>query len=546
MVILAVILPGWVTFPAVASGDLPAPNGYVVLFHPDDGLFVGDQVSFQILAPHGVNLDKKTFRVSFDQPNKITSLGSADFFLDGFGDQYQAILPWAWDTIRLAPGRYTFSFQINPAGLTWKQTITLAAPLPNQPHWVTTTSDCCTYYYISGTAVERDIAQIKSLADAQAKDVASRFNSTFKASIPLELMSRVLGHGGFTSDEIYVSYLDRNYASDQVQMVLHHEMVHLLDGQLGGDLRPTLLVEGLAVYLTGGHFKPEPLLPRAAALPGLGLYLPLPALADDFYVAQHEVGYLEGGALIAYMVNTWGWQGFSDFYRDIKPIANKPQSASIDAALRTHFNLSFSQLEEQFLNYLAQIPINPDLSSDVRLTVDYYEAMRRYQQVLDPSAYFRQAWLPDAKTMRQKNITADLVRHPDTADNQTIELLLINARQEMVAGNFDQAEQGIRVVNAVLSAIQKNSPNYMAVTPLSQEMAAVVQMLDQCGMEPQDVQLGQQTGQATVIITWPNLENTNLVKTSQGWQTQPACQPVPTPTKTNLFAAWQEWQYVAP
>ena len=86
----------------------------------------------------------------------------------------------------------------------------------------------------------------------------------------------------------------------------------------------------------------------------------------------------------------------------------------------------------------------------------------------------------------------------------------------------------------------------MAVSPSSQVMAAVVQMLDKCGMEPQDVQLGQQTGQATVIITWPNLENISLVNTGQGWQTQPVCQPVSIPTVTNLLAAWQEWQYVAP
>ena len=71
---------------------------------------------------------------------------------------------------------------------------------------------------------------------------------------------------GLQSDGIWVSYLDRNYAGSNSEIVFHHEMVHVLDSRLGGELRPTILVEGLAVYLSGGHFKYEPLIPRAAAL----------------------------------------------------------------------------------------------------------------------------------------------------------------------------------------------------------------------------------------------------------------------------------------
>ena len=143
----------------------------------------------------------------------------------------------------------------------------------------------------------------------------------FTAPITITLMSRVLGHGGFASQDIDISYLDRNYAGSDFGLVLHHEMIHILDGRLGGDFRPSLLVEGLAVYETGGHFKKEPLMPRAAALlpgeTGLGWYIPLAELADNFYLSQHEIGYLEGATLIEYMVNTWGWDAFSSFYRDI-------------------------------------------------------------------------------------------------------------------------------------------------------------------------------------------------------------------------------------
>ena len=88
----------------------------------------------------------------------------------------------------------------------------------------------------------------------------------FSEPLVVTLMPRVLGQGGFASSEMYISFLDRNYAGNMLEMVLHHEMVHILDNRLGGEMRPTILIEGLAVYLSGGHYKLEDLIPRAAAL----------------------------------------------------------------------------------------------------------------------------------------------------------------------------------------------------------------------------------------------------------------------------------------
>ena len=83
---------------------------------------------------------------------------------------------------------------------------------------------------------------------------------------PVVLIPRLLGHGGFTGREIVLSYLDRNYVGGNLAVIFHHELVHYLDVRSGGDLKPSMLVEGLAVYLSGGHYKPEPLMPRLAAL----------------------------------------------------------------------------------------------------------------------------------------------------------------------------------------------------------------------------------------------------------------------------------------
>lgn len=545
VIVLSAVTPQWA---AAQEGPAPyssAPAGYIVLIHPDGSLVVGDQVTFQVQAPPGVDMNKKSIQVGLSSAN-LPPFSQADFGLSGFENRFQAILPWAWDTSRLTAGPYRLSFQVKPDGPTWVQTVILIPALPSQAQWAVTRSACCVINYITGTAAARDIEQIKALADAQANDVSAKLGAAFKDPIPVDLMSKVLGHGGFTSNEVYISYLDRDYAGDNVAVVLHHEMVHQLDNQLGGDFRPTFFVEGLAVYLTGGHFKREPLLQRAAALPGLDLYLPLGPLADNFYASQHEIGYMEAAALITYMVNTWGWEPFANFYRNIKPVANAGQSAAIDAALIIFYRMSLTQMEDQFLDYLAHIPVNPDLRQDVRLTIAYFDAVRRYQRVLDPSTYFREAWLPDAPEMRKRGITADLLRHPNATQNQALELLLANAREDLNAGRYDQAEQGIRAVNAVLSDLEQGAPDALFTHPLVAQMYAVAGVLDECGMEPQHVTLEAQKGQAIVIVTWPKLQTITLVKTSQGWQTQPACQPVFLGTFPGLRAAWQEGQNLTP
>jgi hypothetical protein len=157
------------------------------------------------------------------------------------------------------------------------------------------------------------------------------------------LIPRLLGHGGFASHEISVSYLDRNYGGSRFDLVLHHEMIHILDARLGGDLRPTMLVEGLAVYLTGGHFKPEPILSRAAAL----LKLPPPHLlgrqagtslanpGGQLTLSTRDRlprSRIVGGVHDQFL----GWEAFNKFYRDIHPHSPQPAHA-IDTALQAHF-----------------------------------------------------------------------------------------------------------------------------------------------------------------------------------------------------------------
>jgi hypothetical protein len=420
-----------------ASLTSTATPPFRLQLHPEGGLYVGDQVSFEIIG------DTPSDTQASITIEGVADLGSASFKPFGIDGRNQATFLWAWDTSGLPPATYTATLTVGAE--TWQQPITLqdAARL-DEGEWASLATACCVIHYITHTEAERDLPTLAAEADSQARRAAQRLGISFTEPITITLLARVLGHGGFASDAgIAISYLDQNYANNRFDIVLHHEMIHILDARLAGDYRPSLFVEGLAVYLTGGHFKEEPLLERAAALlaiEGGEWYIPLAALANDFYPSQHEIGYLEAGALIEYMINRWGWDEFFAFYRNIQPTQDKLPATAIDAALKAHFDLSFGDLENDFLRVLRQQRVSQAAKDDLRLTVIYYDTLRRYQQLLDPSAYFATAWLLDVDEMRRRGIVADYVRHPQAEINQEVEARLIAANHALAAGDFASAE----------------------------------------------------------------------------------------------------------
>ena len=449
---------------AQASESLLFSNGgFSVRLHPDGGLYVGDQVSFEILAPEKYR--RRDMQATLAIPGE-TALGPYEFAPHGIARRPQATLLWAWDTSDLDAGSFELTFSIQPHGLSWTETFNLlpqGALPPQEAHarWVSSESDCCLVYTISGTEAERDLPELLDLIDEEYDKAYQRLPAELEGPLPIVILPRVIGHGGFASQELSVSYLDRNYAGGATAMVLHHEIVHYLDSRLGGELRPSLLVEGLAVYLSGGHFKPEALIPRAAALLDSGGYIPLASLVEDFYLAQHESSYLLAGSLVEYMVDRWGWQAFADFYRDIRPEPeDSSQLAALDSALLAHFNLTLDALEKDFLEVLRLQPVTPELRADVRLTISFYNTVRRYQLALDPSAYYLTAWLPDGAQMRSRGIVADYLRRPSSPENLLIETMLVAADQRLRSGEYPAAMEILERVNTVLDSlpIQDNSP----------------------------------------------------------------------------------------
>lgn len=423
-------------------------------YHPDGGLYVGDRISIEVMAPNGYNAPENA-EVEIQYNDMV--LGKETFQSFGLAGRRQATFYWVWDTKGLAAGPHALSFSILPGGPRWVETIQLQPfnqlpPPEPDAHWDTLTTTCCILHYITGTDAARDLKALEQMANTQAQKAEKRMNIKFDDPVEITFLSRTLGHGGFASDQIYVTYQDMNYAGGDPAQVLHHEMIHILDRQLGGENRPVIFVEGLATYLSDGHFKREALLPRAGALLKLNWYIPLTQLADAFYPSQHEIGYLEGAALIGYLEQTYGWERFNHLYRNMPDDHGQPPSQMLDEAFKQSFGLSLQEVEAGFMHFLSSQPVTDADITDLRLTVTYYDLVRRYQRQMDTSAYFMTAWLGNGPTMRGKGIVTDYLRHPAGPKNIEIEQLLVKANQHLLAGEYNEVDTLLRQVNVLLNA----------------------------------------------------------------------------------------------
>ena len=532
-----------------ATIDVP----FTVQMHPDRALYTGDLVSLEVIAGEDETVDELSVQV--ETPDGVL-LGPQEFGPHGIGRRTQATLLWAWDTSELSAGEYLLTFSLLPEGFTWTETVSLLpaseAPYPEpDAHWATVENECCKVHYISGTAAERDLTELLEIIDEQADSASELFGIGIEEPISITFLPRILGHGGFASEDISISYLDRNYAASSLPTVIHHEMVHKLDGRLGGDFRPSMLVEGLAVALTGGHFKPEPLMPRAAALippedgcmevtpemsasiPDnstpictLNWYIPLAELADDFYLSQHEIGYLQAGALVEYMMNSWGREAFDTFYRDIQPDLGEtgekqPEKNTdyqmIDRALQEHFGLTLIELEKQFLISLAGQPASAEMVNDVRYSVRYYDAVRHYQQLLDPSAYFLTAWLTNGAEMREREIVADFLRHPEAPENIALETMLAAAYDALLSGDYSAADRFLDAVDLVLESIAEGRSEPFMEHSLAADYLGIVNTVLANSYNPQRIQISDDLIRVWATKNDTKLQALNLARFENGW-----------------------------
>lgn len=340
---------------------------------------------------------------------------------------------------------------------------------------------------------------------------ASRVEEELNRKIDVYLIDRVIGQGGYAGNAIVISYLDRQYASQGFEQVLVHEAVHIVDRQFAPD-RITFLAEGLAVWGSGGHYKPENLSPRAAALVALGQYVPLAQLIDNFYPVQHEIGYLESAGFVDYLIDTYGWPGFKQFYADVSAADAPTMSQAMDLNLQQYFGVTLAQAEANWLAYLATLPEDRNMLIDLQTTIRYFNVMRHYQRAYDPTAYFLTAWLPYPGSLKTEGNPADLTRHPQGEVNVTLEVMLQAADVALRAGDYNKA-------NVLLDSVTRVLDNDgVFIDPLAASYLNLVRSLTSQGYEVQQVLLNGD--RAEVMVSEAHtavLTPLTLVLSGQNW-----------------------------
>ena len=439
----------------------------------------------------------------------------------------QARFEWVWDTAGLT-GTYVVTATLDPRGtlgtanvittndstvisLTLRPTSDLPAE-ERGAQWTVQETTCCRFHFVTRTAVERDWQQLVSTVTDAVTFAETKFGEKPRSKLDIYLISRVMGHGGFASDLIAVSYLDRNYAASNLTEVLRHETTHVLHRQLVGNLN-TMIAEGLAVWSAGGHYKPEPLGERAAALLQLGKYIPLRQLARDFYSHQHEIGYLEAASLVEYLVERDGLETFKQFLQALGR-QRGDDADTLDRALHQTYSQGLDALEREWLDHLRSIQVSSRQRDDLDVTITFYDTARRYEQLFDPSAYYRQMWIPDLHRAESSNIVADWVRHPRADENVALETMLVAAHEAQLAGDWPAAQQMLKSVNAALDA-----PGVFR-DPISSQYLALVHAARASGWEPQRITLVGDSATVVVLHSGGKLTMLTFKRTSEGWRAQ--------------------------
>jgi len=517
-------LPATPTATAVAPQiDLSLEEGDVFLY-PVPEIYAGDKVTFQVLAHVPENVDPRSVTVHILVDYQDVAEGTLSS--PNLAGNAVGLFEWAWDTTDNVGEHLVHvildRFDTVSAGDENKDnnqvmlTVAVRNPLelpPNQRNatWVTAETDCCNVYVVSGTAAYRDLPDLLVKVETAVDQAAASLEEELNRKIDVYLIDRVIGQGGYAGNAIVISYLDRQYASQGFEQVLVHEAVHIIDRQFAPD-RITFLAEGLAVWGSGGHYKPENIPQRAAALVALQQYVPLAQLIDNFYPVQHEVGYLESAGFVDYLINTYGWPGFKQFYADVAPADAPTMSQAMDLNLQQYFGVTLAQAEADWLAYLATLPEDRNMLIDLQTTIRYFNVMRYYQRAYDPTAYFLTAWLPYPGSLKTEGNPADLTRHPQGEVNVTLEVMLQAADVALRAGDYNKA-------NVLLDSVTRVLDNDgVFIDPLAASYLNLVHSLTGQGYEVHQVRLSgdraevQVSGANTAVLT-----PLTLVLSGQNW-----------------------------
>ena len=232
-------------------------------------------------------------------------------------------------------------------------------------------------------------------------------------------------------------------------------------------------------------------------------------IRDSFYPVQHEIGYLEAGGFVTYLVDRGGWSRFKEFYSDISASDAPTVSAAVDLNLQAYYGATLAQIESEWLASLQSRPADPAVIEDLQTTIRYYDIARRYQELYDPTAHFLSAWLPHPTQVRELGNPADLTRRPEEEINIMLEVMLVAADTAARAGDYTRA-------NVILDSVENILDNDgTIIDPMATSYLRIVRAATEYGYELHAVNLNGATAQATATQA-PDIRLKNLVMEMRG------------------------------
>ncbi len=492
-----------------------------VTLYPVPLIYAGDKVTFQLLphVPESINIGDVTAIIAVDG----VQVAGGPLDRRNWNGQAEGVYEWAWDTTGLS-GEYRIEVVLDPGDAiqagdedplnnTVAITATVSVPTGQAARdatavWETTEINCCIIHVVSNTAAARDLQALAPVLERAVEQAANRLTVEPSQKLHIYFIDRVVGQGGFAGTDVVVSYVDRRYAGGGLYELLVHEAAHILDQQFAPQ-RISFLAEGLAVWVSGGHYKAEDLKQRSAALLELGQYVPLTQIINDFYPVQHEIGYLEAAGLVTFLIDRGGWNTFKSFYSEVSTDDGPTLADAVDVNLQRYYGATLAQIESEWRGTLESTPADPAVVEDLRTTIRYYNIARHYQELYDPTAHYLSAWLPHPTQVREFGNPADLTRRPEGEMNVTLELMLTAADGAMRAGDFARA-------NVILDSVGHILDNGGAIIdPMATSYLNIVRAAAEYDYELHMVELQGNTARAMATQA-PNVRLTSLVMELRG------------------------------
>ncbi|MFN2218555.1 MAG: hypothetical protein ACK2UA_08115, partial [Anaerolineae bacterium] len=132
-------------------------------------------------------------------------------------------------------------------------------PTPIDFTWAMSETEHFRFYYVPGTAAERDRFELGPVAEGSLAQIEPVLDAYLEGQMSIYLVPRVFWQGGaaYGDKEQLISYLDRNYTAVETWSYFTHEGTHalaqdILQPKENGGGPDGVLVEGLAVWASGG------------------------------------------------------------------------------------------------------------------------------------------------------------------------------------------------------------------------------------------------------------------------------------------------------